>query len=70
MWQIILLIIFILTLYAILTGIVYAVLKRLGTPEGVKEVFALFFPLGIPVLVFGFIAYCTYKLIYKLFKWK
>lgn len=70
MWQIIVLIEFILLLYAILAGITYAVLKKLGMPEGVKETFALFFPLGIPVLVFGFIAYCTYKLIYKLFKWE
>lgn len=69
MWQTVL-IIFILTLYAILAGIIYAVLKRFGTPEGVKEVFAVFFPISIPVLIFGFIAYCTYKLVYKLFKWK
>lgn len=69
MWQIVL-IILILTLYAILSGIIYAVLKKLGTSEGVKEVTALFFPLTIPLLVFGFIAYCTYKLVYKLFKWK
>lgn len=69
MWQIVL-IIFILTLYAIIAGITYAVLKKLEFPEGVKEPFALFFPLGIPTLVFGFIAYYTYKLIYKLFKWK
>ena len=69
MWQIVL-IIFVLVLYAILTGIVYAVFKKLGMPEGVKEPFAIFFPIGIPVLVFAFIAYCTYELIYKLFKWK
>ena len=69
MWQIAL-VILILTLYAILTGIVYAVLKRLEAPEGFKEVFAIFFPLGIPVLVFAFIVYYTYKLIYKLFKWE
>lgn len=69
MWQIVL-IIFILTLYAILAGIIYAVFKRFGVPEGVKESFALFFPIGVPVLVFWFIAYCSYKLIYKLFKWK
>lgn len=67
---IILLIIFILTLYAILTGITYAVLERFGVPEGVKEVFAFFFPLGIPILVFIFIVYHTYKLTYKLFKWE
>lgn len=66
----VLLIIFILILYAILAGVIYAVLKRFGTPEGIKEVFALFFPIGIPVLVFAFISYCSYKLIYKLFKWK
>lgn len=65
----VLLIILILTLYAILAGITYAVFKRFGVPEGVKESFALFFPIGVPVLVFGFIAYCSYKLIYKLFKW-
>ena len=69
MWQI-LLIILILTLYAILAGIIYAVFKKLGAPEGVKEVIALLFPISIPVLIFGFIAYCTYKLVYKLFKWK
>lgn len=69
MWQIVL-IIFILTLYAIFAGIIYAVLKKLGAPEGVKEVFAVFFPIGIPALILGFIAYCTYKLVYKLFKWK
>ena len=67
---IVLLIIFILTLYAILVGIIYALFKKLGMPEGVKEPFAIFFPIGIPVLVFAFIAYCTYDLIYKLFKWK
>ena len=70
MWQIVLLIIFVPTLYAIIAGITYAVLKKLEMPEGVKEPFALFFPVGIPFLVFGFIAYCTYKLMYKLFKWK
>lgn len=66
----ILLLILILTLYAILTGIIYAVNKKLGALEGVNEIFAVFFPIGIPVLVFGFIAYCSYKLIYKLFKWE
>ena len=66
----IVLIISILTLYAILAGIVYALFKKLGIPEGIKEPFAIFFPLGITILVFTFIAYCTYKLIYKLFKWK
>lgn len=69
MWQIVL-IIFILTLYAILAGIIYAVFKKLEIPEGIKEPFALFFPIGIPTFVFAFIAYCTYKLIYKLFKWE
>lgn len=66
----VLLIIFILVLYAIFTGITYAILERFGVPEGVKESFALFFPLGIPILILIFIAYHTYKLIYKLFKWK
>ena len=69
MWQIVL-IVFILTLYAILAGIVYTVLKKLGTPDGIKEAFALFFPLSIPVIVFIFIIYHTYKLTYKLFKWE
>ena len=66
MWQIVLLMIFVPTLYAIIAGIIYAVLKKLGVPEGAKEVLALIFPLSIP----GLITYCTYKLIYKLFKWK
>ena len=66
----ILIIVGIIVLYAILVGISYAILKKLGTPEGIKEAFALFFPLGIPILAFAFIVYCTYKLIYKLFKWE
>lgn len=69
MWQIVL-IIFILTLYAIFASIIYAVFKKLGAPEGVKEVFAVFFPISIPAIILGIIAYCTYKLVYKLFKWK
>ena len=69
MWQIAL-IVFILILYAIIAGIVYALLKRLGMPEGIKEVFSSFFPICIPLLVFMFIAYCAYRMMYKLFKWK
>jgi hypothetical protein len=68
--QQIVLIVFILTSYAILAGIIYAVFKKLGVPEGVKEAFAMCFPLGIPILIFAFITRCTYKLVYKIFKWE
>lgn len=69
MWQIVL-IIFALIVYAILVGIIYAVFKKLEMPEGIKGPLALFFPIGIPILVFTFIVCYTYKLIYKLFKWE
>ena len=66
----ILIIVGIIVLYAILAGIFYTILKKLGAPEGVKEVLAFFFPSTIIVFIFIGIIYFTYKLIYKLFKWE
>ena len=65
----ILLMIGIVILYAIFTGVWYALFKRLGIKEpGAAEALALFFPLGIPCIILYAIAYITYKVTARIIK--
>lgn len=65
----ILLMVGIVILYAILTGVMYALFKKLGIKEpGVAEALAPFFPLSIPCIILFAIACKAYDVTARIIK--